>query len=421
MRRRSLFRDLLTVLSGTAGAQIIGLLVLPFLSRTFAPEAFGAFQLYMALLVFLTIGVSFRIEIALLSKREEEIERHLRQLLGLSVIVSVAVTIALFLVDTFLRPLGFPVFLLGLGLIGNALTQIVTYRLIRGQRFGRIATLKFVQVLVYAATAVAIAWMAPVWWGIIVADAGGRLAAAAVALVWIQAESRSDESLFVFRDAVGFVRSHWELPVVVLPGALANSAGAILTPILIFNVFGAAAAGQYGLVDRAMGVPVAMLVTAGSQVFSGQLIAHIQAGEHDHAWRLYWRVVAGGLMLALAGAAVGYALLPSVFTFVFGEGWDQARAIAQVMIFAYAVVLVSGLVNQTLVALAAYRLQSAWDFCWPLTFGAAWFAVVTLDLDLLTAVQFHALGVGGLCVVFLGLSAMRLRAAASSTPGSERI
>ncbi|VVS98450.1 conserved membrane hypothetical protein [Sphingomonas sp. EC-HK361] len=413
-RPRSTVRDLLTVMSGTAGAQAIGLLILPILARTFAPEAFGVFQLYLSLLIFATVAVALRIELTLLSKPDDEAHHTVASLFGLVLATSVVVATALSIYGLVGPGIGFPAVFLGLGLAGNGFAQVASYKLIRDQSFSRLAAVKVSQVLVYAVVALTIAAARPTLWGLITADVVGRIAGGALALSFVRSGQPEGQPGARFRNLAQFVRRHWEMAVISLPGALANSGGAMLTPFMVFHVFGAAAAGQYGLVDRAMGVPVAMVVNAGSQVFAGRITAQIREGNRAGVRKVVLRIVLATAVISGTGAAIAYLLIPTAFRIIFGAGWDQAIAIARILIFSYAVALVSGIVNQTLVSLSAFRLQSAWDICWPIFIGTAWIAVVTLHLNLYTAVALHAATVCTLGVAFVILCLFKLRGASSA-------
>lgn len=406
-QKRSAVRDLLTVMSGAAGAQLLGLLILPVLARTFAPEAFGVFQLYLSLLIFSTVAVALRIELTLLSKPDGQAGYTLASLFNLVVVTSLIVTVALWFYGIVGHDMGFPAVFLGLGLVGNGIAQVTSYKLVRDQNFSRLALVKVVQVSVYAVVALMIAAVRPTVWGLIIADVAGRLAAGAISLRIIGNQLPPLRSAR-FRQLGQFVREHWELAIFSLPGALANSGGAMLTPLMIFHTFGAAAAGQYALVDRAMGVPVAMLVNGGNQVFAGRIAGYISADDRATVLRILLRTVVAGAALSALGAAVAYAIIPSAFRVVFGEGWEQSIIIARILIFAYAVTLISGIVNQTLVSLSAYRLQSAWDMCWPITIGAAWVAVVTQHWTLYTAVTLYAVAIGCLGLTFILLCVTNL-------------
>lgn len=418
-RERSTVRDLFTVLTGTTAAQLFGLLVLPFLARSFVPEAFGFFQLYLSLVIIMTVGVGLRIEMTLVSVADDEVAPTLAALGGLTLLVSLAATLALALYNAVGGGIGFPAYFIGIGLAANGLAQVATYWLIREQRFFDVASLKLAQVLVYAAVATLLAVVNPTLWGIIFADIVGRLAAAAVAVRAMWGGGVGPGDWLRTGNILRVIKSNQELVSFSLPGALANSGGAMLTPVMIFHVFGVVAAGQYGLVDRSMGVPVAMIVSAGSQVFTGRISESLRAGRTMEVRSIFGRVVAVAASIGLVGALAVQALLPQAFSWIFGEGWGAAATLAGVLVFAYAAALVVGLVNQTLIVLRAFRLQAAWDFCWLLGMGIAWASIVALECSLLEAVIIHSAVVAVLAAIFVALSWYRLRRAATLLPSTE--
>jgi O-antigen/teichoic acid export membrane protein len=166
-----------------------------------------------------------------------------------------------------------------------------------------------------------------------------------------------------------------------------------------------------------VGVPIAMLVTAGSQVFTGALAEHIGEGDLGQAWRLWSRTVTVGIGLGGLGAIAGWFAIPFAFDLLFGPEWAQAADIARIMIFSYSVAFATGIVNQTLVSLRAFRMQSALDFAWLFGIGAAWAVVVIFDLGLFAAVALNAAIVSAQKLAFVALCVIGLRRASRSVQG----
>ncbi|MBA4307910.1 MAG: hypothetical protein C0429_14360 [Sphingopyxis sp.] len=418
-QKRSVFRDLLTVMSGTAGAQALGLLILPILARAFAPEAFGVFQLYLSFLIFCTVGIALRIELTLVTVDEENLRSQLTSLFTLVVITGLGVSAILSFLNVVGVNIGFPIWLFGLGLVSNGIIQITSYKLIRDQDFNRLAALKFGQVGIYAIVALAIAYSSPSVLGIIVADVTGRLGAATFGIFLNRREIDLKADTGALKGLPRFVRKHWELLVVSLPGAMANSAGAMLTPFMIFHLYGATQAGQFSLVDRAMGVPVAMIVSAGSQVFLGRITVKIRAQDYRTALHILFRIVGISALVAGFGAVIVRLILPYAFPLLFGQGWEMAILLSSILVFGYAAAFVTGIVNQTLIALREFRWQAIWDMGWLGAMGSAWFLVATFNLSIYTAVSLHALVVTLLGFIFVFLCVAKLRGAVATKEMSD--
>ena len=70
----SFIANIATILRGSVIAQVIGIAILPLLSRLFAPEVFGVVQAATALLTLMLIVSSLRLEVGLLSVHDSQLE-----------------------------------------------------------------------------------------------------------------------------------------------------------------------------------------------------------------------------------------------------------------------------------------------------------------------------------------------------------
>lgn len=404
---RQLLGQIFIVLRGTILAQLIGVVVLPILSRLFAPEAFGHLQVYQSLLSVLVIVGALRLELVLLRTAEGETPRAIQTAVlasvGLSGLVALLLGGAMVIGRSFdVLGLPFSPILLVIAMLVAALIQTITYWLVREQRFGQIVGLKLVQAVAYGVVAVAVGLSVPTLDGLIYADISGRIASAALAFLWARKERLTVLDLTSWREQLAFAWTHRRLPLASAPGALLNASGAAITPLMIFSYYGAAESGQVGLLDRVASLPIAMILTAVSQVYVAQF-ALLLRNRDGGAVRHMNQVTVVVAVLAVVGALVAGPLLPWFFVTVFGETWRTAGQLGQILAPAYAVQLVAGVLNQSLLAMGRYRLQLAWDACWPLLIGGAWLIMLRSAPTLAVAVSVHTA-----IIVVLGLSFIAL-------------
>lgn len=400
-----MLRPLYTVLSGTVLAQLIGVLALPLLTRLFAPEAFGHYQVYQSILNTLVVVAALRLELLLLRVPQDEVARTVQvavlTTLMLTVVVTGLATLSMLTAwPPALAEVPFPLLLIPLGLLVAGVTQSYSYLLTREHRFPQIVRLKLIQTCAYAATAIAIGLARPTLDGIIMADICGRLSSFA----YVYVQSRRDAiALFGFRHWGEAFRYGWanrQVSLLSTPGAFLNSAGAAITPIMMYGHFSPAVSGQYGLVERAASLPLAMIVMSVSQVYVGQLSKFLR--EHDRAAIGYVnRVSLGTAALAAGGGLALIFFLPALFALVFGTEWRAAGQFGQILLPAYCIQLVAGSLNQSLVAMGCYKYQLMWDAAWPTLIGGAWVLTVTLGLSPKWAVGLHGLAVGLLGLGFI--------------------
>src|SRR5664279_3094846 len=71
LRKSELLRNTSILISGTALAQVIPMLLQPVLRRAFAPEVFGSYSVYRSLIGMLIIISSFKYELAIILPRKD--------------------------------------------------------------------------------------------------------------------------------------------------------------------------------------------------------------------------------------------------------------------------------------------------------------------------------------------------------------
>ncbi|MDT8759729.1 oligosaccharide flippase family protein [Sphingomonas psychrotolerans] len=360
-----MIRAVATILRGSVFAQAIGFAILPLLSRNLQPEAFGHFQAFQAIIAFLLIAVTLRYEIAVLRAEDDE---ELAAILGLCGILMVGTTLlvsaGLLLADrvgwpAFLAKLGFPWWLLSLSMLAGGAAQLLGYVATRAHAYGLVANSKMAQAGLNAGVGAGLAWLAPVSTTLILADLAGRIGN----LAWLargtleQIRSARAARWAGMRAAAIKFR---DLSTISLPSTLLSTAGTSLTPLLIYASFDAATSGQFGLVERSVGLPTALVVVAVSQVHMAHLATDIRThgGEARRSFRRIALLLGAGTLVPMA-ACILFAT--PLYRLVFGPGWEQAASFAQLMAPAYWLSLITGGINMTLTVVGRQKTQFAWD------------------------------------------------------------
>jgi O-antigen/teichoic acid export membrane protein len=410
-----MLKNIAIVLRGSVIAQAIGFLVLPILSRLFAPEAFGAYQLFQAILAILLVTASMRFEVALLRAEEgDELRAALRLCFAITFTVSslVALLVGLILLTGWpaaATSLPFTLWLFPLALLIGGTGQFLTYFVTRESAFTVSANSKVAQGGAYAAAGLAIGAAAPVTAGIVMADLFGRFALTSMLLAWAQRQGRG---LFgpVTRAQIAAVASKFrEFPLISVPGGIVNTLGGVLTPMMIYATFSPYVSGQFGLVERGLTIPVALLVTAVSQVYMAGFAEAIRKPGQSTLLQ-FRRVVRNMALIGAPPVLILIAFGPTIFVTVFGERWLLAGEFARIMAPAFWLVLISGAVNMTIMLLGRQKLQMAWEVGRLVAMLAIWTAIPLLALSATTAVILHSLLIMATCAAFLVMAYWALKA-----------
>jgi len=414
--------NILKVLRGTVAAQAVGFLALPLLTRLFTPEAFGLFQLFQASMGLLLVAAAMRYEIALLRASDG---RELTATLQLCGLVHVASTLLVGLGCAFaawgpwqpspaMRSL---LWWLPLGMLFGGALQTLGYLALRHQDFTLVANAKLAQALGSVAASIGIGVAAPATTGLVAGDLAGRLTSAAVIGLRRTLLQTSELRRWRRRELVAAARHFREFPVVSVPGGLINAAGGTLTSLMMFAAFDAATAGQYGLVDRSIILPVAMVAGAVSQVFTADLSAALRDGG-TRPVKLFRGVVRRMALLAVGPALLVALLGPVAFEWLFGPAWAQAGDFARVMAPLIVVVLVTTPVNMAIMLAGYQKVQLAWEVLRLVAMAIAWVGLTQAGVSPTWAVAVHVLVVTATNLAYLLLADAMLRRQAAALGGA---
>jgi O-antigen/teichoic acid export membrane protein len=390
----TMVRSVSIVLRGMIIAQGIAFLALPVLTRLLPVEAFGQFQVYMSIISVGLVFAALRYELALLRCRTGP---ELRATFQLCLLINLAVAVvggagyALFRVVGWSATVSNWAFggpLLGLGLLLGGLVQTLSLLSTREEAFRTGANARIAQSGVYAGTGVGLGYAAPSPLGLIWADAAGKAVSAGLLLAWSYREGIARLQGLRARRLLWVACKHRNFALFTVPGSLLGALTIALVPIAIFTRYGAEAAGQFGLAERAILLPVNLVVVALAQVFTAKLARELREG--GKAGRsLYRQMVLRCAFIGIVPTLVAFPIISPLVVFVFGGDWALAGELAEILILYNFISFVVGGIQQTLVVSGAQRQQVAWDLMRFLAVVAVWGLVFQLDVGLVKAVAIH--------------------------------
>lgn len=327
MSERGLLRSTLTLLAGGALAQLLPLLLGPWLTRLYSPTEFGQFSFVWTLATNLAVVGCARYEFALPLEREAGTAAVLmglctRVLLGV-LAVSIAVAGVLLLVQDLALAWWLP-----LAVAAGALTQWLTLWSTRAERFKALAAARVLQ---YGGGSVAQVVLGLMQAGAMGLLLGPILAALAAALLlgrpspeggWAAVWKQPGEAL------KAMALKHRDFPLLNTPHAFAGALQDSLALILITAWSGEAAAGYWALALRYLKAPAGLVGGALSQTLYPRLVGAATPAEGLYAVRRTMAVLIG---LALPLMVVLLLWGPWLFARVFGERWVDAGMLARAL------------------------------------------------------------------------------------------
>lgn len=325
-RRPGLLRATLTLLAGGALAQVLPLLMGPWLSRLYRPEEFGDYTIFAAVAANLGVVACGRYDFALPMVRDAA---RARDLMALCLRVLLGVTLLSGVLAVGCVATGAKAFWLGLPLavaVAGAL-QWLTLWGARAERFAALSASRFTQ---YGGGA-----LAQVVGGLAQLGSAGLVAgpvmAGMAALGWLRKPAPLGGWRALWQGApAGWrvaAREHRVFPLLNTPHAFAGAFQDTLAVALVVAWTGEAAAGFWGLGLRYLKAPASLVGGAVSQALYPRLVN----ATPDEARAAVRQVMGTLALLAVPLVLVLLIFGPDLFAFAFGERWRDAGLLARAL------------------------------------------------------------------------------------------
>jgi O-antigen/teichoic acid export membrane protein len=316
---------------GVAGQQMMLLLAAPLLTRLYSPADFGLLAVYTGILSIFVVAAALRYEVAI-PLPEDEGEAANLTVLSLAIVVLFALASAVlvvFLGKSVANLTGVPLlsqysWLLPIGIFLAGVYQVFNFYGLRTKSFTAISGTRVKQALATLAIQLMGYKLSPsaLLIGHMSGHGVGCLSLAKVALAG--PHFRKVDLMGLRAAAIRYRR----FPLYSTWGALLNTGGAQLPPLLLAALFSPAAAGMYSLAYRVLGMPITLIGNSIGNVF---MSSAADARRNDRL-----AILVAGVYEKLAHIAMGPTLVtlvagPELFAVVFGEQWRGAGNFARWM------------------------------------------------------------------------------------------
>lgn len=322
-------KSVLQLASGTAGGQLIAILVSPIITRLYTPESFGAFTVFASVFGFITVVACLRYELAIPIEKDPKKAWAITYACILVLIPFVLLTPIFLSAVKFLleahsdRQLpGYMLWLVPAAVLLSSLYRIVNYWAVKNEDFKAISTTKIQQAL--STSIVSIGGYSFGEISLIVA----KVVSQSVGVVRLlkSAVSRSKPASISRDDILEMMKKHYRFPAFSVWTGLLGVSGQFFPPIALGFLYGPAVAGQYGIASQILGLPAQLLGNAVGSVFFAKVKSRTEDGTVA-VMALNVQTIMIGLSLPILVFIMIFG--PELFEFVFGSAWRDAGRIAR--------------------------------------------------------------------------------------------
>jgi O-antigen/teichoic acid export membrane protein len=408
--RSKLLRNIMTVVTGTAGAQALTMLFMPIITRLYGPEAYGVLGVFMgATLMLIPIAALTYPTAIVLPKRDADARAIVRLSLLLAVVVASLVAIALYFGGTAavefmgIASISPYLMLLPVVMFFGACLESAQQWLIRKQLFRVTAKVAITHSLLHNSIRSVGGLLMATPTVLVVTTAFGQLLHAVMLFLGIRAHNARTDLVEERRvepppRLLEPAKTYIDFPMFRAPQILINAVSQNMPTLVLAAYFGPAVAGFFALCKQALTMPTHLIGKSVADVYYPKLIQAIHRQEP----------ITGMLAKAVAGLAViglfpfGFVFLtgPWLFAFVFGAEWETAGHFARWMALAEYAIFISRPCTVAFPALQMQRLSLCFEiFSTSLRLTALFVGAAVLGEGLSTVIAFSFASILIYCVL----------------------
>lgn len=364
-RRRAFSSPVLVLATGSAIGQGISFMVIPFITRLYAPSDFGVLSVATLLVGVLASVGTLRYEMAILLAKDEDDVAALVCLSTFVALVMVSLSAIGYWVwaGPLFRWLGEPglgslVPVLLLAQLFSSLYVAFSVWATRYRDYLRLAGTRVTQGAASAVTQLILGLCGAGAAGLVVGDCVGRSAGVTrLGSKVVLATARSSSAVTLGRMRRLAVR-YRRFPLLSAPSALVNTAVLQMPPVLLLIFYGADTAGLYLLAQRICGAPVSLFGAAIAQPYVAQ-VASLLKTDPDRLGHYFLRTARRLCLYGAIPIVAASLLAPLVVPWLLGERWTATGVFVAVLGPASALQLMASPLGGTLDVLERQDLHLA--------------------------------------------------------------
>jgi len=334
--KNEFLKNVLLLVTGSAIAQSIPILVSPVLSRLYTPEDFGILGLFTSLIMITAIVSTLRYETAiLLPEKDEDAFAIVHLCLALQAAFSILTFIVILLFNNAIAKLlgasGLApwLYLLPITALFSAFYQTLTSWLNRIKSYKTIASSKVAQTLTNSGIGLLLGFLGFTPAGLIIGRFGGWISASMI----LFKNDLMNFKKYKFKKQFKLIKlmalKYKDFPKYNLTIALVNIFSFMMPIFLLSSFFSPAIVGIYTFSYRLIKIPMGIVTESVAKVFLQKASSEFnQKGDTSQLVRMAYKNL---FKLAIVPFTLLFFLAPILFEIVFGDNWSEAGRYTQAM------------------------------------------------------------------------------------------
>jgi len=326
-------KNVFTLFTGTALAQIIPVAISPILTRLYEPEDFGLLAIYLSIVSIMCVVATCRYEMAImLPKTDNEVNSIVKLIFSLITFTAfISFIIVLFYSTNIAVFFGNPelanwLYLLPISIFLTSTSQTFTYLLIRNKNFKQLAINKVFASSTNVSLQLSVGATLNTSWGLLL----GNIASILISILVI-IKSKLIAKYFFFTDCEinKAAKKYKKFPLFDVPSVLLNLCANQLPLLVLGKFFGLGILGAYSFMYKTLMMPVNLISTSILDVFKQK--ATEDFNRDNNCRKIYVSTFMKLVCLATPIFSILGVFAPELFSMIFGNKWRLSGEFAQIM------------------------------------------------------------------------------------------
>ena len=314
------YKNILILLKGTVLAQIIPLIISPFLTRLYSPKEFGVLALFSSISVILGSIVNGRYEQALVLIKTENEARHLTILsLLISLFMSLFLFFSTYLIDFFNESdLAFWIYFIPIVVFSIGVYNTLNYYELRKKNFQNISNSEIYRSSSFAVVQLGFPLIKSGLFGLII----GKIISSLIAPFYLWKISKFEIGKVNMSLILILAKKFIDFPKYTNISILLNNLSVNVINIMIPILYSSSFLGLYSIMYKFLAAPFAFLGNSINQVFLEEVVR--QKNELGQAYKLTKRILIQLTLLSILIFGGIFFIIEDLFAFVFGDDWRMS-------------------------------------------------------------------------------------------------
>ncbi|WFN37405.1 oligosaccharide flippase family protein [Methanomicrobium antiquum] len=328
--KNPLYKGVLVLGSGTAIAQIIGIITMPVITRLYTPDDLGVLAVYSSILAIVGIGATLRYEFAYALPKEDN---DAANLFGLCLIILFITTIILgfllffgreLLVNFFDMSIIEPYILfLIIGFIGMGLYTTLNYWAIRQRDYKRITYTKVNQGASGSVCKIILGIVSFGPMGLILGHIVSQIAGIGTLARSMWIKDKENLKSISFSGMKSVAKRYKSFPIYNFPASIVNTISLQMPPLALLILYNSEIVGYYALAHMLMVLPGSVISQSMGQAYLGEASKMVRE-KSPELRSLYVRTLKHLSIIAIPLIGIPALFAPFLVPIIFGEAWVEA-------------------------------------------------------------------------------------------------